>query len=452
MPKKSAPTPKVVKNNSISNSAAMDSTPNDLDLTDAGMPDAEILNAEILNADAPRSSHKRNYNREPGEPNEADERAARRKTNFQREINAMNREYDQMLQRAKGSLNTVEQGCSEMARSIQQDIRRTTESLNALTASAAPIDGDVSVDTPIADADADDNADTDADDDAADHPDPSAVQTLKACKLPRDGPVQCNEIPLPDQVRAIRRLRLWLGPEWTKKRAEEHLDTKLKKQKSKVGRRYNRTENKKRTKVNEPPLLGPRQTLWRDREAAAAAEALNDISEAVANESGVNVDGSNPAGVVIPDEEDDEDSLHSYPTPVGALALVTPAAAQEPEFPSSPLSSLPCEGDEEAHQPDFVEDVKIMVVPSPLPSVAASEAGEEADQPDLLDVKNEHLLAPLHCLQYLPAKLMRKLINMILIEDMEIKDRMEIYDEKIEFMIWILDVERGLRLTPQKCK
>lgn len=57
-----------------------------------------------------------------------------------------------------------------MARSIQQDIRRTTESLNALTASAAPIDGDVSVDTPIADADADDNADTDADDDAADHP------------------------------------------------------------------------------------------------------------------------------------------------------------------------------------------------------------------------------------------------------------------------------------------
>lgn len=108
MPKKSAPTPKVVKNNSISNSAAMDSTPNDLDLTDAGMPDAEILNAEILNADAPRSSHKRNYNREPGEPNEADERAARRKTNFQREINAMNREYDQMLQRAKGSLNTVE--------------------------------------------------------------------------------------------------------------------------------------------------------------------------------------------------------------------------------------------------------------------------------------------------------------------------------------------------------
>jgi hypothetical protein len=237
-----------------------------------------------------------------------------------------------------------------MVRSIQQDVRRTAESLNALTASAAPVDGDFSVDAPIADAgadadvDADTDADNDADDDAADHPvysgeddpdidiqsypppknpkDPSSVQTLKACKLPTDGSVWWNEIPLPNQIRAIRRLRLWLGREWTKKRAEKHLDTKLKKYKSEVGRRYNKTENKKRTQVNGPPLLGPRQTLWRDREVAATAEALDDIAEvsllmlvlrlmgdidelyAVVNESGVNVDGSNPAGVVIPDEED----------------------------------------------------------------------------------------------------------------------------------------------------
>jgi hypothetical protein len=47
---------------------------------------------------------------------------------------------------------------------------------------------------------------------------------------------------------------------------------------------------------------------------------------------------------------------------------------------------------------------------------------------------------------------MRKLMNMILIENMEIKDRMEIYDEQMEFMIRILDIGRSLRLTPQKCK
>jgi hypothetical protein len=100
---------------------------------------------------------------------------------------------------------------------------------------------------------------------------PSAVKALKACMLPTDGSLMFHQMPVADQARAIRRMRIWMW--WMEGMADLHLVVKCNKHMSEFTRQILRKENKAREKQNQPPLLGVRTLAKLEREAAAAVAA-----------------------------------------------------------------------------------------------------------------------------------------------------------------------------------
>jgi hypothetical protein len=86
--------------------------------------------------------------------------------------------------------------------------------------------------------------------------------------LQSDGLLQFHQMPAADQTRAIRRLGLWMGLEWSQERAEKYLVVKCKKHISEANRQ----------KLKKAGLVGPRTTARLQREAAAlqAAAALDE--------------------------------------------------------------------------------------------------------------------------------------------------------------------------------
>ncbi|CCX14983.1 Protein of unknown function [Pyronema omphalodes CBS 100304] len=165
---------------------------------------------------------------------------------------------------------------------------------------------------------------------------PSAKKTLVAGKLDWRNPVQWSAVTAEKQAQAIRRLRFWM--EWTREKAEEHLEQRSRKWISEKKRQAADKENPQRVK--------------RTRTATAAA-----------------------AGTT------------SAPVPVGALPVVVPVAPST-DLTSAPPTDTPLfvsAGDEDDHDDMAVEDedpvVKAILAALSSRNVSASDDSANAPGP-----------------------------------------------------------------------